>query len=301
MAQTDLSPTSPSSNPNSDFLFSNELPSPPSKPFFHLHQPYRSFQVLKTNPLSFAWPGAIHLMIHPIGGTASSSSPSYHSSRISAARQKPFLPPTFRLFTGGAVPRDATKESEEGVQVAKVKYPGWEGMVGLKVEIGIAKGGGGEGEQGARERSEGKILVRRVGAGRRYEVSFQGLAQGTDYVDRLEWKGSKSALTALLHEQREEMAQNGQAVKNESSSQNGNLKLISRNHEERGVLAVWQNKTDPSVLGNLFLFEEFEEGEGGLLEEVVASCLAVVCAERLSARGWLGGLGKGKGKSNLEE
>ena len=39
---------------------------------------------------------------------------------------------------------------------------------------------------------------------------------------------------------------------------------------------------------------KLDEGRAGLLEEVVASRLALVFAERLSARGWLGGLGKSK-------
>lgn len=40
------------------------------------------------------------------------------------------------------------------------------------------------------------------------------------------------------------------------------------------------------------MFSRFEEGDGGLLEDVVVSCLAVVLAERTLGRGWLGGLGK---------
>jgi hypothetical protein len=276
-----------------DFHFSNEISDPSHKGFFHLKQPYRSFQILKSNRLALAWP-TIYILIHPTGGTASSSSPSYHSCRLSAVRQKAYLPPTIKLFAGGSPPLKDVEE--EGPRIAKAKYTNWEGLIGMKSEITITK----PSEIGTEDNSA-KVLVRRIGGGRRYEVKFQGSAQASKYSDGLEWKGSKSALRALLQEQREESVQNGQVPKHESSLQNGNLKLISPSHPEKGVLAVWHNRTDKNIMGNLYLFEKFDEGigENGLLEEVIASCLTVVAAERMSARGWLGGLGK-RGKVGIE-
>jgi hypothetical protein len=65
---------------------------------------------------------------------------------------------------------------------------------------------------------------------------------------------------------------------------NGNLKLVDPNQANR-VLAVWKNRTDLSILGALHVLYKLDEGRAGLLEEVIVSCLALVFAERLSARG----------------
>lgn len=145
--------------------------------------------------------------------------------------------------------------------------------------------------------TQGRIHVERLGAGRSYRVTFpdSSSAISARYPDGLVWKGSVSAVSAFQ----------GASGEKAKPSAHGNLKLLDPSRPEKGVLAVWQNKTDLSILGNLVLFEELDEsGESGEvgaeskvgLEEVVASCMTVVMAERISLRGWVGGLGKGKGK-----
>jgi hypothetical protein len=121
-----------------------------------------------------------------------------------------------------------------------------------------------------------RLQVKRKGTGRFYEVRIAGTDQSN--IRTLNWKGTTSAL---------ELAQDA------TPSCKGNLKLVSPDHADR-VLAVWKNRTHPSILGDLHILDQSDEGKAGFLDAVVASWLAIAFAERLSARGWLGGLGKGK-------
>lgn len=100
--------------------------------------------------------------------------------------------------------------------------------------------------------------------------------EGTTQI--LNWKGSKSAL-GLVH--------------GNAPSCDGSLKPVNPDQADR-VLAVWKNRTDLLILEALHVMYKLDEGIAGLLEEVVASCLALAFAERLSARRWLGELGKSK-------
>lgn len=119
------------------------------------------------------------------------------------------------------------------------------------------------------------ISITREGIGRRYRVEILAPAL-SPRPKTFYWKGSKAALSMV-----EDRAHRG----------NGNLKLVAAG-DPAEVLAVWQNRTDKEILGCLSIFARFEEGECGLLEEVVVSCLAVVLAERTSGRGMMGGLFK---------
>ncbi|KAL2217929.1 hypothetical protein M432DRAFT_591141 [Thermoascus aurantiacus ATCC 26904] len=85
------------------------------------------------------------------------------------------------------------------------------------------------------------------------------------------WKGTKSALSL---------------VEDQVHNNNGNLKFIPAENLS-SILAVWQSRTDKLVVGSLSVIESFDEGEQGMLEEVITSCLAVVLAERITGRGWL--------------
>ena len=57
---------------------------------------------------------------------------------------------------------------------------------------------------------------------------------------------------------------------------------------------MWKNCTDTLILGALHVLYKLDERRVGILKEAIVSCLALVFAERLSAGGWLGGLGKSK-------
>ena len=131
------------------------------------------------------------------------------------------------------------------------------------------------------EKSKRFISITLEGIGRTYRVelcnpSRTGDDQSASRPKIFYWKGSKAALSML---------------ENQEHCGNGNLKLVAAG-DPGEVLAVWQNRTDKEILGCLSVFARFEEGEDGLLEDVIVSCLAVVLAERTSGRGWVGGLFK---------
>jgi len=240
-----------------------------------LREPYRVFQVLKTTSLGLGAPQGFAIMIHPVGGRALSPSPAYHSSRLMWTHQRVHLPPSFDLYPGGDAKVKHTVESQD--KVGSVHYLGWEGTFGLKCRLEVvAKEPTFEHENDIPESETMRtVQIKRQGIGRAYEMQLGNTSEGS--IRTLWWKGSKSAVD-LVH--------------NEAPVCNGNLKLIDPNDRER-ILAVWKNRTDPTILGALFILDEFDEGNKGLLEEVVTSCMAIVLAERLSGRGWLGGLGKG--------
>jgi hypothetical protein len=118
--------------------------------------------------------------------------------------------------------------------------------------------------------------VKRKGIGRTYEVQIASMDQGATQL--LNWKGTKSTL-GLVHDT--------------GTSCKGSLKLFSPDHADR-ALAVWESRIDPKILGALHLLDKLDEGRKGLLDEVVASYLALAFAKCLSARGCLDGLGKRK-------
>lgn len=124
------------------------------------------------------------------------------------------------------------------------------------------------------EKTKRSISITRQGIGRTYRVELLSPAQGPPRPRTFYWKGSKAALSML-----ESQGHRG----------NGNLKLVAAG-DPGEVLAVWQNRTDKQIMGCLSVFARFEEGENGLLEDVVVSCLAIVLAERTSGRGLMGGL-----------
>lgn len=251
----------------------NETPADATPTISLTTAPTRTFQILKE---THALPPALSFNILPTGGSAPSASPAYHTSRLSLLLHKPLLPPSFQIYAGSTTHgAKGLDEDTEGKEVAKVRFSG--GIKNLEVEIGwsdwIETG-----------RPVGTAMVKRVGWGRQYE--FEIPSDGGK-ARRLVWKGTKSALS-LAHE--------AEGSKEKSNS-NGNLKLVAEN-EPAKVLALWENKTDPKLLGNLSIYDDLDERSG--LEAVVMGCLGLVLSERVGYRGWFGGAGK-KPKNSASE
>ncbi|KAJ5607896.1 hypothetical protein N7537_004515 [Penicillium hordei] len=251
-------------------------------------EPYRSFNVFKdvalgTNAFSFC------LQVHPSGGLAQSPSPVYHTLRIPWYRQGLYLPASFDLYSGGNVVRSRKDPSPEPQDHrAHIHYRGFEGLLSLHVTVDIFRrvdsnalqnGLSSSGENSPDLVKHCSVDIVRKGIGRTYRVGITG----GEAVKTFYWKGSKTALTLLGTE--------GKSAG--SSDGNGNLKFFSAEKPD-DILAVWQNRTDRQILGSLNVLAELDADSDGVLEGLMVSCLAVVIAERVSGRGWIGGLGKSR-------
>ncbi|KAJ5825025.1 hypothetical protein N7447_007365 [Penicillium robsamsonii] len=265
-------------------------------------EPYRSFNVFKdalinskrrahrftqvalgTNAWSFC------LQVHPSGGLSQSPSPVYHTLRIPWYRQGLYLPASFDLYSGGNVVRSRKDPSPEPQDHrAHIHYRGFEGLFSLHVTVDIFHqvdsntlqnelSGSGKSSSGPVKHRSMDIV--RKGMGRTYRVEIaDGGAVKTFY-----WKGSKAALSLLETEGKDAGSSDG----------NGNLKFFAADKPD-DILAVWQNRTDRQILGSLNVIAELDADSDGILEGLMVSCLAVVVAERVSGRGWIGGLGKSR-------
>ncbi|CAI7569977.1 unnamed protein product [Penicillium discolor] len=251
-------------------------------------EPYRSFNVFKdvalgTNAFSFC------LQVHPSGGLAQSPSPVYHTLRIPWYRQGLYLPASFDLYSGGNVVRSRKDPSPEPQNHrAHIHYRGFEGLLSLHVTVDIFRQVGsstlqndlaGSGRSSSELPKHCSVDIVRKGVGRTYRVKITG----SGGVKTFYWKGSKTALSLLETE--------GKSAG--SSDGNGNLKFFSADKPD-DILAVWQNRTDRQILGSLNVIAELDADSDGVLEALMVSCLAVVVAERVSGRGWIGGLGKSR-------
>ncbi|OGE53876.1 hypothetical protein PENARI_c007G04156 [Penicillium arizonense] len=268
--------------------FVNEIPQEEHQTT-HGKEPYRSFNVFKdvalgTNAFSFC------LQVHPSGGHAQSPSPVYHSLRIPWYKQRLYLPAPFDLYAGGTAVRSRKDPSpEQQNHRAHIRYHGIEGLVGLHATVDLFH----QIESTTlRNDLPGSVPVSsdlmkycsvdivRKGIGRTYRVKIiNGGVVKTFY-----WKGSKAALSLFDARDNEAKASDG----------NGNLKFFAADRPD-DILAVWQNRTDRRILGSLGVIAELDVDSDGLLEGLIVSCLAVVVAERISGRGWFGGLGKSRG------
>ncbi|KAJ5320042.1 hypothetical protein PENANT_c025G07791 [Penicillium antarcticum] len=268
--------------------FANEIPQEEQQ-ITNKMQPYRSFNVFKdvalgTNAFSFC------LQIHPSGGNAQSPSPVYHTLRIPWYKQRLYLPAPFDIYAGGTVVRSRNDPSPEPQDHrARIRYRGIEGLMGLHVTADLFHL---VESTALRDDLPGSVAVSsdlveycsvdvvRKGIGRTYRVEIVNEGIVKTYY----WKGSKAALSLFDARDGEVNASDG----------NGNLKFFAADRPD-DVLAVWQNRTDKRILGSLGVIAELDADSDGLLEGLIVSCLAVVVAERISGRGWLGGLGKSRG------
>lgn len=232
---------------------------------------------LGTNAFSFC------LQVHPSGGIAQSPSPVYHTCRIPWYRQGLYLPASFDLYAGGNVVR-SRKDPSPAPQDhrAHIHYRGFEGLLSLRATIDLFRLGGPQDEAAGSSVLDKhcSVEVSRKGFGRTYRVEITH----AETLRTFYWKGSKSALSLLETGDDEAVPHGG----------NGNLKFFDADKPD-DVLAVWQNRTDRQILGSLNVISDLDADTDGVLEGLMASCLAVVVAERVSGRGWIGGLGKSKG------
>lgn len=230
------------------------------------YEPYRSFEVHKSYNTSSGLAEVFTFI--PTGGTARTSTPSYHTSHTTSAKQRFGLPTPFDIYHGA--------EASLPEKVARVNYKGWEDIWTLRCAIDLYLRDtelNFDPDIPDIDDSKSHISITRKGTGRDYEVHVTGSHERT-----FRWEGSKSALALVNHD---------------SPTCNGNLKMFELSNPEK-ILAVWKNRTDFRRMGSLVVLAELDEGE--LLEECVFSCLAIVLAERVTLRGWLGGIGKGKNK-----
>jgi hypothetical protein len=201
-------------------------------------KPFRSFQVVKTSAMGLGAPQGFAVTIYFMGGTAETPSPAYHTSKMWWTKQRPWLPASFDLYARGSVIGHKIGLKQDA-QVAKVSSGGWEGLIGMKCGIDIDAEN--ESIKFVNEIPE-KSLKRRLhvkgkGTGRVYEVRIASTDPSTSRT--LNWKGTTSAL---------------EFVQDAAPSCNGNLKLVSPDHADR-LLAVWKNRTDPSILGALHILD----------------------------------------------
>jgi hypothetical protein len=203
--------------------------------------------------------------------------------RIPWYRQGLYLPASFDLYTGGNAVRSRKEPTPEpGDHRAHIHYRGFEGLLSLRVEIDIFRQSGASSPNEALGSSNlakhCSVDIFRKGIGRTYRVDITH----AESIRTFYWKGSKTALSLIDTEDQSSSTRfNG----------NGNLKFFAADNPG-DIIAVWGNRTDRRILGSLSVITELDADSDGLLEGLMASCLAVVVAERVSGRGWLGGLGK---------
>lgn len=139
------------------------------------------------------------------------------------------------------------------------------------------------------------VVVQREGGYREYHFTLPSSSSDNDAGEagadgntpnsrELVWKGTKAGVKRAYVDA-------GEKVPN--FLPNGNLKLYSASEPSR-LLAIWKNTTSMSLLGNLWLYEEFQEGKS--LEDIITTCFAIVLYERLTGRGWGGNCFGGSGR-----
>lgn len=207
-----------------------------------------------------------------VGDGTESSFAAYYTGNVCWLMQRIFLPASFKAYAGPRINRvGASSSARQGV--ASIRYKGCEGAIGLRSEVEIFshKGDSTFDNKIPNEVPPKRqlIAIRRKGIGREYALNLWPSGE------QLMWKGSKKVLNL---------------VDDDSPRCNGNLKLFSTGQPEK-VLAIWKNRTDPRILGSVIIMRDLHDRNVSV-EEALWSCLAIVLAERMSARGWLGGLQK---------
>ncbi|KAH0553413.1 hypothetical protein GP486_006516 [Trichoglossum hirsutum] len=239
-------------------------------------EPSRSFQVIKTAPLGWF---TLTFLVLPTGGShppSSSPNPSYHTNRLppNLLPWRWWIPPSMLFYDGAVRQQTPSEETLVGGVVAR----GGGGWKGVNITVDVA------GKDGDPE-TRGTTVVTQKGWERLYDLPIPA-GQGGGSADgnagrSLVWKGTMQAIRQIRSE-------DGAKTHPRFGPCNGNLKLVEAENPEQ-ILAIWENRTDWTVLGNLLIYGDFE---GRDLEMVILSCMGVVCCERITGRGVWGGIFK---------
>ena len=226
---------------------------------------FKCFQVIKSTPLGLGAPTGYRLDVSCLEGADDDLQNHFYTTTIGWWAQRVFLPADFRVMSG---PRPG--DGSYGAEVANIEYKSIEGIFHMNAKVTLvekSKPRTYEDEIPSASRFRSISITR--GWARHYETDLRPSGP------QLKWKGTKKALNLL---------------DDEAPRCNGNLKLVHESYPfQPETLAVWKNRTDPSILGALHVSRAAVEEGGITLHDVVSSCLAIVVSERLNFRGWLGG------------
>ena len=239
---------------------------------------FRCFQVFKSTSLGLGAPQGYKLDVKTVDPIGRHSQSLCRTTDLFWARQGFFLPPNFKIHRSPA-DKWAGLTKEYGPLIASVKYRGMEGFFRMTADLSVFRDSKDldtfSNEIPLQQRHQ--LRIRRGGWARHYNVAAPN-SPGTEHI----WKGTKFFLNGLI---------------DSAPDCNGNLKLIKEDSRKARILAVWKNRTDPKILGALWINESALEAGEIVLEDVLCSCLAIVCSERLNGRGWLGGATHSRSRS----
>ena len=231
---------------------------------------FRCLQVIKSTALGLGAPQGISLEVKAIDNRGIGFRSLFRTTNLAWMKQGFFLPPSFKVHRRSAS-TEASLPHEYGPLVASVKYRGMEGLFHMKADLSVFRSTKDLdiGSDRIETQQRHQLRIYRGGWARQYTVAAPN-EPGMEHI----WKGTKQALN-VLHDSAPDC--------------NGNLKLLNENLSPPKILAVWKNRTDPKIMGALWVSERALEAREIVLEDVLCSCLAIICSERLNSRGWLGG------------
>ena len=231
---------------------------------------FRCLQVFKSTSLGLGAPQGISLEVKAVDSLGDASRTLFRTTNLAWMKQGFFLPPSFKVHRSLAS-SEASMAHDHASLVATVKYRGMEGLFHMKADLSVFRSSKeldtGSGQMTTQQRHQ--LRIHRGGWARQYTIVAPN-EPGTEHI----WKGTKQALN-VLHDS--------------APGCNGNLKLLNENSSPPKILAVWKNRTDPKIMGALWVSKSALNAREVVLEDVLCSCLAIVCSERLNSRGWLGG------------
>lgn len=271
-------------------------------------QHVRRFEILKSTPLGLVYPQNLRLEVIDLGDSKdlTSAAPLFTTSELKWWKVKMMLPPSFEIYSPhqdhlhdahpspseiNGLPGNKPLGHDKPYPVAQIRYPGWEGMSHLHVDITLYNF--------TPEMHFDPTLhslddnsdirshwtVKRVGCKREYSLSCTSSpGTHTSYT----WRSrAKSEILTLPD------------VDDGHAAANGNLCLETPAGE---IVAVYKQRRDYRVLGALTVFQDTldsarkyssnqDANTGNVhpsIEAIVASCLALVLYERIGGQSLFG-------------